>query len=95
MLKELGLRGTACCMSDQGILGEMGCAHADLSNDVDAVFISKNDRLYRPPYAREHNTTAYNNYVPYFICSVSYHTEQSWNCYPGHPASAPSCFRRK
>ena len=44
---------------------------ADLSNDVDAVFISKNDRLYRPPYARERNTTAYNNYVPYFICSVS------------------------
>ena len=44
---------------------------ADLSNDVDAVFISKNDRLYRPPYAREPNTTAYNNYVPYFICSVS------------------------
>lgn len=44
---------------------------ADLSNDVDAVFISKNDRLYRPPYAREPNTTAYSNYVPYFICSVS------------------------
>ena len=38
---------------------------------MDAVFISKNDRLYRPPYARERNTTAYNNYVPYFICSVS------------------------
>ena len=47
------------------------CAHADLSNDVDAIFISKNDRLYRPPYAREPNTTAYNNYIPYFICSVS------------------------
>ena len=49
------------------------CAHADLSNDVDAIFISKNDRLYRPPYAREPNTTAYNNYIPYFICSVSVH----------------------
>ena len=49
------------------------CAHADLSNDVDAIFISKNDRLYRPPYAREPNTTAYNNYIPYFICSVSMH----------------------
>ncbi len=44
---------------------------ADLSNDVDTVFISKNDKLYRPPYAREPNTTAYNNYQPYFICSVS------------------------
>ncbi|CAK0783683.1 hypothetical protein CVIRNUC_006882 [Coccomyxa viridis] len=43
---------------------------SDLSNDVDAIFISKNDRLYRPPYAREPNTTAYNNYIPYFICSV-------------------------
>ncbi|EIE25001.1 RNI-like protein [Coccomyxa subellipsoidea C-169] len=43
---------------------------SDLSNDVDTVFISKNDRLYRPPYAREPNTTAYNNYQPYFICSV-------------------------
>ena len=49
------------------------CARADLSNDVDAIFISKNDRLYRPPYAREPNTTAYNNYIPYFICSVSMH----------------------
>ncbi len=49
----------------------MSCVSADLSNDVDAVFISKNDRLYRPPYARERNTTAYNNYVPYFICSVN------------------------
>ncbi len=49
---------------------------ADLSNDVDAVFISKNDRLYRPPYARERNTTAYNNYVPYFICSVSCRLEE-------------------
>ena len=43
---------------------------ADLSNDVDTVFISKNDKLYRPPYAREPNTTAYDNYQPYFICSV-------------------------
>ncbi|KAK9908916.1 hypothetical protein WJX75_004629 [Coccomyxa subellipsoidea] len=43
---------------------------SDLSNDVDTVFISKNDKLYRPPYAREPNTTAYNNYQPYFICSV-------------------------
>ena len=44
---------------------------SDLSNDVDTVFISKNDRLYRPPYAREPNTTAYANYQPYFICAVS------------------------
>jgi hypothetical protein len=43
---------------------------SDLSNDVDTVFISKNDRLYRPPYAREPNTTAYASYQPYFICSV-------------------------
>ena len=52
-------------------------ACADLSNDVDAIFISKNDRLYRPPYAREPNTTAYNNYIPYFICSVSMHSSSA------------------
>ena len=44
---------------------------------MDAIFISKNDRLYRPPYAREPNTTAYNNYIPYFICSVSMHSSSA------------------
>ena len=43
---------------------------ADLANGVDTVFISKNDKLYRPPYARDPNTTAYKTYQPYFICSV-------------------------
>ena len=62
------------CQSWLQRCAEVVCARADLSNDVDAIFISKNDRLYRPPYAREPNTTAYNNYIPYFICSVSMHS---------------------
>jgi len=62
------------CVSNRLLSGLVVCA--DLSNDVDAVFISKNDRLYRPPYAREPNTTAYNNYVPYFICSVRASSQQ-------------------
>ena len=59
---------------------------SDLSNDVDTVFISKNDRLYRPPYAREKNTTAYANYQPYFICAVRAPVAGWPPPLPGNPA---------
>lgn len=93
MPEELRAEGQCLLHVRLGHLGEMCHAHADLSNDVDAVFISKNDRLYRPPYARERNTTAYNNYVPYFICSVSCRPDRSLDCPPELSASAPSLFQ--
>ena len=43
---------------------------ADVANGVDTVFISRNDRLYRPPSARDVNSSLYAAYQPYFICSV-------------------------
>lgn len=45
-------------------------APADVANGVDTVFISRNDRLYRPPSARDVNSSLYAAYQPYFICSV-------------------------
>ena len=41
-----------------------------MANGVDTVFISRNDRLYRPPSARDVNSSLYAAYQPYFICSV-------------------------
>jgi len=43
---------------------------ADVANGVDTVFISRNDRLYRPPSARNVNSSLYAVYQPYFVCSV-------------------------
>ncbi len=43
---------------------------ADVANGVDTVFISRNDRLYRPPSARNVNSSLYAAYQPYFVCSV-------------------------
>jgi hypothetical protein len=43
---------------------------ADTANGNDTILISKYDKLYRPPYARSPNTTEYDSYTPYFICSI-------------------------
>lgn len=43
---------------------------ADAANGNDTLLISRNDKLYRPPYARSPNTTEYDSYTPYFICAV-------------------------
>lgn len=48
-----------------------------LISGVATVNISKNDLLYRPPWARDRRTTAYTNYQPSFICSVSTHLSHS------------------
>jgi hypothetical protein len=50
-------------------MSRMRCG-ADVANGVDTVFISRNDRLYRPPSARNVNSTLYAAYQPYFVCSV-------------------------
>ena len=45
-------------------------SRADIANGVDTVFISRNDRLYRPASARDVNSSLYAAYQPYFVCSV-------------------------
>ena len=43
---------------------------SDAVAGADQVLISRNDRMYRPPGARDPATPEYAAYTPYFICSV-------------------------
>eukprot|EP00884_Botryococcus_braunii_P011937 jgi/Botrbrau1/20744/Bobra.0058s0072.1 len=44
---------------------------ADVANGNGTLLISRNDKLYRPRYARSPNTTKDDSYMPYFICNVN------------------------
>jgi len=43
---------------------------SDSVSGTDQVLISRNDRMYRPPGARDPSTPEYAAYTPYFICAV-------------------------